>query len=249
MLFNGSVFEDYNIFTTRYVKSIEDYFNISTLSLISVGLILLLFTYGNRSIRNYFFSISRLVHFVVLGLVLSNLGKNRVYYSYFLCYLFMFIFLINLVGLLPFTFAQTAHLTSTIYLASIMWVSCLLKGFYLHGIRFFRLFCPSGVPSVVIPILVFIETISFFFRLVSLGLRLFANIFAGHVLLETVGVITYKMILLNTETASIFSVFLVILPFVFLIILSTFEMIVAFIQSYIFIVLSVLYLTEAHDLH
>lgn len=256
-MFYHSVFEDYNIIFSRYLKCIDiDYIYYPTNSLITLILstfcfifvVARVFTYFSN-LDNIFFRILRPIYELVLGLVRINLGNNKLYYTFFFFYLFLFILFNNLFGILPFTFTQTSHLTTTLFLASIVWVTCLFKGIYNHGKHFLSLFCPKGISPSIIPLLVFIESISYFFRVVSLGLRLFANIFAGHVLLETVGIFLYKMFFASTEGFKITSFIIGILPFLFFCILCLFETIVAFLQAYIFTILSIIYLAEAYELH
>lgn len=125
----------------------------------------------------------------------------------------------------------------------------MLKGFLNHGIHFFSLFCPTGVPFQIIPLLVFIETMSYCFRVISLGLRLFANVFAGHVLLDTIGVFAYKIVFSSSNFIYTSTFLFALIPLIFFTILIFFECIVAVLQSYVFVILSVIYLSESYSLH
>jgi len=250
-----SVFEDYNIYFTRNLKCL-DYIYYPTNSLFAMVICVFFISYIFSVLilsSNIFENISVLllspIYNIVYNLVMSNLGKKYIHYVYFYMYLFLFILFNNLIGLIPFTFAETSHLTSTVFIASIIWVTSMLKGFLNHGINFFSLFCPTGVPYAIIPLLVFIETMSYCFRLVSLGLRLFANVFAGHVLLDTIGVFAYKIAFSSSNFLHISTLLFSLLPLVFFIILVFFECIVAVLQSYVFVILSIIYLSEAYALH
>lgn len=252
-IFSG--FEDYYIDLIRYFKWI-DYAYSPTSSTITMLICVIFFSYlvNNIMIMNSLFCnllINLLIpiYNIIYNLLINNLGITKLWYAPFYIYLFLYIFIQNAYGLLPDTFAVTSHLSATVFLASIIWFTCLFKGFYNHGIKFLGLFCPSGVPLAIIPLLVFIETMSFCFRSISLGLRLFANVFAGHVLLETVGVFAFKFAF-TTPTFFLLSSYLIsIIPFIFFAILMVFELIVSFLQSYVFVILSIIYLTECYNMH
>lgn len=110
------------------------------------------------------------------------------------------------------------------------------------------MFCVSGIPPILIPFLAGIEILSYIFRFISLSLRLFANIVAGHILLETIYVFLFKLTLSNNNNNILF-LFFIILPSLFFIILILFEMVIACLQSYIFIVLCLIYLKDSLYLH
>lgn len=110
------------------------------------------------------------------------------------------------------------------------------------------MFCVSGIPTVLIPILAFIEIVSYFFRFISLSLRLFANIVAGHILLETIYVFLFKSTFSNNNH-SVLVLLLISIPSVFFILLILFEMIIACLQAYIFIVLCLIYIKDSLYLH
>ena len=110
------------------------------------------------------------------------------------------------------------------------------------------MFCVSGIPTVLIPFLAFIEVLSYFFRFVSLSLRLFANILSGHILLETIYIFIFKLTLKNNNNTFL-SFLIILIPSLFLIILIIFETIIAILQSYIFVVLCLIYLKDSLVLH
>jgi ATP synthase subunit 6 len=125
-----------------------------------------------------------------------------------------------------------------------VWFGCVIIGFTYNGLRFFSLFLPKGIPFVLVPFLVAIETISYIFRSVSLALRLFANIVAGHILLDTLALFLHKMLYPSTFTFT--NILIAILPFIMCIVLILFECVVAVLQGYIFIVLSCIYLKDSY---
>ena len=125
-----------------------------------------------------------------------------------------------------------------------VWYGCLIIGFSENSLRFFSLFFPRGVPFILVPFLVGIETISYIFRSVSLALRLFANIVAGHILLDTLALFIHKMLL--PVNITFINIIIAIIPFGMTIVLILFESIVALLQAYIFLVLGLIYLSEVY---
>lgn len=169
--------------------------------------------------------------------------KGNMYFPFFF-YLFLFIVFSNLIGILPYSFTITSHLSITFTLAFMVWFGNLMVGFVNNGLRFFQVIFPTGVPFVLAPFIVGVEAISYIFRPVSLGLRLFANIVAGHILLDTLALFIHKMLL--PTYATFLSVLIGIIPFFLCIVLILFECVVAVLQAYIFIVLSSIYLKDAY---
>lgn len=174
------------------------------------------------------------------------LEKTRMFFPFFF-YLFLFICLSNLIGIIPFSFTITSHLNITFSLSFMIWWGIVLLGFYEQGLPFFSLFYANGIPFKLVPFLALIEFISFVFRSVSLALRLFANIVAGHILLDTVAIFLYKLV--NPFLFSIKFSFISILPLLLCIVLILFELVVAVLQGYIFIILSAIYLKDVYSSH
>jgi F-type H+-transporting ATPase subunit a len=170
--------------------------------------------------------------------------EGRKYFPFFF-YLFMFITFSNYIGIIPFSFTITSHLSITFALSFTVWFAGVIIGFTENGIRYFSLFYPRGVPFVLVPFLVGIEVISYIFRSVSLALRLFANIVAGHILLDTLALFIYKMLL--PISFKLTNILIIIIPFIMCIILIIFECIVAILQAYIFTVLSCIYLRDSYN--
>ncbi len=154
----------------------------------------------------------------------------------------------NFLGLIPLSNTINSHLNITGMISFLCWLGIVFIGFKNFGTRFISLFFVTGIPYVLVPFLAAIETLSYFFRFISLSLRLFANIVAGHLLLETVCMLLYNLVLLPNNN-KIFSLILFFIPVIFFIILIIFEMIVAFLQAYIFIVLCLIYLRDSLYLH
>lgn len=195
--------------------------------------------------RNILLNSFKLLYDFIYNLINSYLPhEGRIYFPFFF-YLFMFICINNLIGILPYSFTTTSHLSITFTLSFIVWYGCVIIGFQENGLRFFSLFFPRGIPFVLVPFLVAIELISYIFRSVSLALRLFANIVAGHILLDTLALFIHKMLYPSMVT---FVKFIIsILPFIMCIVLILFECVVALLQGYIFVVLSCIYLKENYS--
>lgn len=181
---------------------------------------------------------------VIYNLVVSYIHPKDMYLFPFFFFLFNFILFYNLLGLFPFSFALTSHLSITFCLAFICWLGTLAKGIKLHGLGYFKTFVLTGIPSVLVLMLIIIELLSYTVRIFSLSLRLFANIVAGHILLHVlvniINVIDFNFI----TGASIFSTASSVLVFSVLAVLILFETAVACLQAYIFLVLTVIYVRD-----
>lgn len=167
----NSIFEDYRIHFTRYISFLDfEYYptnNIVTTKLIFfiTLIIYFLYIYNTKKNNNFFFLFFIFyIYDVVADLVLKYLGKSYLSYAPFFTFLFLCIFFFNIFGILPFVFTETSHIIFTFFLASIVWYSILIKGLLYKGIHFFGMFTPKGVPTAVIPLLIFIESLSYFFR-------------------------------------------------------------------------------------
>jgi ATP synthase subunit 6 len=189
-----------------------------------------------------FILFNKVASFVYNNIVVDVLGNKGVKYYPFFLYLFNVILFSNLFGLIPNVFAMASNFSMTLFLSSISWLGILIVGLYLHGINFFSSFVPSKVPTVLIPFVMFVEIASYFVRIGSLSLRLFANILAGHILLDTISLFVYYTISTVTVSLSYSTLILGLFIFSFLIVLFIFELIIACLQAYIFVVLCAVYL-------
>jgi len=158
--------------------------------------------------------------------------------------LFVFILVNNLIGMVPYSFASTAHFILTFWLSFTIVLGATILGFQKHSLRFFSLFVPAGCPLALLPLLVLIEFISYLARNVSLGLRLAANILSGHMLLNILSGFTY-----NIMTSGVIYFFLGLLPLSFIIAFAGLELGIAFIQAQVFVVLSCSYIKDGLLLH
>lgn len=183
-------------------------------------------------------SVAELMYEFVGGMVKDNVGHAGMAYFPFIFTLFMFILFGNMLGLLPYSFTFTSHIVVNAVLALFIFVAVTIIGFSRHGLHYFSLFCPPGTPLPVAFVLVPIEIMSYFIRPVSLSLRLFANMLAGHVLLKVLAgfVISLGLGFGIVPFAAVFGVTLL-------------EIMVAVIQAYVFALLSCIYLNDAINLH
>ncbi len=173
----------------------------------------------------------------VANLLEENVGDKGRPYLPFISSLFFFILFGNLLGMLPYTFTFTSQLILTFGIASIVFLIVLGIGIFKHGFKFLKLFMPEGAPLLMAPILIPIEIISYLSRPVSLSVRLFANLMAGHTMLKVFALFTISLGIFGLSTIILNSV------------LIGFEFLVAFLQAYVFTVLTCLYLNDAIHLH
>ncbi|YP_007890055.1 ATP synthase F0 subunit 6 (mitochondrion) [Naegleria fowleri] len=197
--------------------------------------------------QSFFYSLFKgTYNFIYVTIYSYLVDRTKMFFPFFF-YLFLFICLSNLVGIVPFSFTITSHLNITFSLSFLVWWATCLLGFYESGLAFIAIFYVKGIPFVLVPFLALIEVISFIFRSVSLALRLFANIVAGHILLDTVALFIYKLV--NPLFFSIKFSLISILPIILCVVLILFELVVAILQGYIFVILSVIYLKDAYIAH
>ena len=187
-------------------------------------------------------SIAELMYEFVAGMVRDNAGHDARRFTPFVFSLFMFILLGNLLGMIPYTFTFTSHIIVTFALAITVLTMVTILGLVLHGFHFFSLFVPHGVPKVLLLLLVPIEILSYLTRPISLSIRLFANMMAGHTMMAVFSGFAVSMgVALGWAVG--------ILPLILVILLTGFEILVAAIQAYVFAILTCLYLRDAIELH
>jgi F-type H+-transporting ATPase subunit a len=177
----------------------------------------------------------------VASTVRSTAGSEGMKFFPFVFTLFMFILTMNMIGLIPFTFTVTSHIIVTAALAITVFLTVLIYGLWRHGLHFFNLFVPKGVPIYILPLIVFIEILSFVSRPISHSVRLFANMLAGHITLQVFA----GFIILMGSAMGTLGWFGGILPFAMIVILMALETLVAFLQAYVFAILTCIYLNDA----
>ena len=199
----------------------------------------------NRLVSNSWSISQESIYATIHSIVVNQINEKRgQLYFPFIYGLFMFILINNLIGMVPYSFASTSHFILTFALSFTIVLGATILGFSEHGIKFFSLLVPAGCPLALLPLLVIIEFISYLTRNISLGLRLAANIFSGHMLLNILSWFTY-----NIMNSGFIYFFLAFLPLAFIIAFSGLELGIAFIQAQVFVVLSCSYIKDALDLH
>jgi F-type H+-transporting ATPase subunit a len=189
-----------------------------------------------------FQAMSESIHEFISGMIQENAGSGALVYAPYIFSLFLFILMGNLLGMIPYAFTFTSHLIVTFALAVIVVISVTVIGFSRHGWHFLRLFCPKGTPAFIAPLLVPVEIMSYVTRSVSLSVRLFANMIAGHAMLKLFG--AFAVALAGT---AFFPVALA--SVVMTVALTGFEFLIAFLQAYVFTILTCIYLNDALNLH
>jgi len=182
--------------------------------------------------------ITEMSYTFVAKMINETAGSNAKSFFPFVFTLFMFVLFCNMVGMLPYSFTVTSHIIVTFFLAAIVFVGITVIGFAKHGFKYLELFVPKGVPAILLPLIVIIEIISYLSRPVSLSVRLFANMMAGHTMLKVFGGFVISLGLLGGW-----------LPLGFSIALTGLEILVAFLQAYVFAILTCIYLNDALNLH
>jgi len=180
----------------------------------------------------------------IQGMVTEQVGDEGKKYFPFVFAIFMFVLFGNLLGMLPYAFTFTSHIAVTLTLAVIVFVTVTVIALMRHGMHFFSYFFPEGAPVWLAPIIIPVEVISYFSRVVSLSVRLFANMVAGHVMLKVFA--TFVVLLGGLGAVG---PFVAILPLGVNIALVGFEFLVAFLQAYVFAILTSIYLHDAVHLH
>ncbi len=174
----------------------------------------------------------------VAKMINDTAGSGAKSFFPFIFTLFMFVLFANMVGMLPYSFTVTSHIIVTFALAAIVFIGVTILGFIKHGLKYLGLFVPKGVPIILLPLIVIIEIISYLSRPVSLSVRLFANMMAGHTMLKVFGGFVISLGLLGGW-----------LPLSFSVALTGLEILVAFLQAYVFAILTCIYLNDALNLH
>lgn len=180
----------------------------------------------------------------VLQLVKNQVGPKGQPYFPAIYSLFLFILFLNLIGLIPYSFTATAHFALTLGLSSTIVLGVTLLGLHRHGLHFFSFFVPAGTPLALVPLLVVIESVSYLARAFSLGIRLSANMLAGHILLHIISSFSWKFI-----TGSLLGIIMIPLPLLLLTLLYGLEIGVALIQAYVFVLLTCSYINDVIYLH
>lgn len=185
-------------------------------------------------------SVSEMCYEFVASMLRDGAGSGGMRFFPMVFSLFMFVLVANLLGMFPYFFTVTSHIIVTFALAILVIGTVVIYGFMKHGLGFLNLFVPSGVPGLLLPLVVAIEVISFLSRPISLSVRLFANMLAGHITLKVfAGFVT------SLGALGALGIGGAILPLIMTVALTGLEFLVAFLQAYVFAVLTCMYLNDA----
>ncbi|WP_421853293.1 F0F1 ATP synthase subunit A [Oricola sp.] len=190
-------------------------------------------------------SISELSYEFVASMLRDAAGSQGMRFFPLVFSLFMFVLVANLFGMFPYFFTVTSHIIVTFALAMLVIGTVVIYGFMKHGLKFLGLFVPDGVPGLLVPLVVMIEVISFLSRPISLSVRLFANMLAGHITLKV-----FAGFVVSLSAMGAVGIGGAILPLFMTVALTGLEFLVAFLQAYVFAVLTCMYLNDAlHPSH
>jgi len=224
-----------------HIGSVDiSYTNSALLMTIAVVLITLLLVVGTRRralVPSRLQSVAEMAYEFIAGMVEENIGHDGIEYFPLVFSIFMFVLFGNMLGLIPYSFTFTSHIIVTFALSLFVFLLVTLVAFARHGIHFFTFFFPPGAPVFMAPILVPIEIVSYLSRPVSLSIRLFANMMAGHTMMAVFAGFTI--------TLGLFGFF----PIAINVALFALEVIVTALQAYVFTILTCLYLRDAVHLH
>ena len=215
--------------------------NASLFMLISAILISILFLFSTREkklIPSKIQLISEMLYNFIAKMISDTAGKKAKPYFPFIFSLFIFILFCNMVGMLPYSFTVTSHIIVTLTFAIFIFIGVNILGFVIHGFKYLKIFVPSGVPIILLPMITIIEIISYLSRPLSLSVRLFANMMAGHTMLKVFGGFVVSLGLIGGW-----------LPLSFAVALTGLEILIAFLQAYVFAILTCIYLNDALNLH
>ena len=189
-------------------------------------------------------SLAEVSYEFIYGLVRDQIGHEGKRFFPFVFTLFMFILFGNMLGMLPYAFTFTSHIAVTFTLALVVFILVTAVALAIHGMHFFSYFFPEGAPKALAPLIIPIEIISYLSRVVSLSVRLFANMVAGHVMLKVFATFVVMM-----GGAGALGLLGALAPLAINVALVGFEFLVAFLQAYVFAVLTCIYLHDAVHLH
>ncbi len=215
--------------------------NASMFMVISASVILLFLFFSSKEkkiIPSKLQLIAEMFYTFVAKMISDTAGTKAKPYFPFIFSLFMFVLFCNMVGMLPYSFTVTSHIIVTLIMALFIFIAVTIIGFINHGFKYLSIFVPSGVPAVLLPLITVIEIISYLSRPVSLSVRLFANMMAGHTMLKVFGGFVVSLGILGGW-----------LPLSFSVALTGLEILVAFLQAYVFAILTCIYLNDALNLH
>jgi len=234
-------FEIKRLINLEFIGLDASFTNSSLFMVIAIACIAFLTIWGMRGralVPTRMQSVAEISYEFVANMVRDNVGSAGQKYFPFIFSLFMFVLFCNMLGMTPYSFTVTSHIIVTFALAALVFIGVTIIGFVKHGLGFLKFFVPSGVPVALLPLLVVIEVISYLTRPISLSVRLFANMMAGHTMLKVFGAFVVGLGLIGGWA-----------PLAFMVAFTGLEILVAFLQAYVFAILTCIYLNDALHMH
>ena len=232
------------IFTIGHIGNQEIAFtNSSAYMFGSVALISLLMiggSAGRQLVPGRIQSVAELCYEFVADTIRSTAGTEGMKFFPLVFSIFMLVAVSNIIGIIPYAFTISSHIIVTAALALLVFFTVLVYGFYKNGLKFFKLFVPSGIPLAILPLVVLIEIISFLSRPISHSVRLFANMLAGHITLKV-----FASFVTMLGAMGILGWAGAVLPLALTVALTALELLVAFLQAYVFTILTCIYINDA----
>ena len=210
------------------------------IAVIGISLLLIGATSRRSLVPGRLQSVAELSYEFVADTINNTAGKEGMKFFPFVFSLFMFILFLNLIGLIPYSFTVTTHIVITASLALMVFLTVLVYGFWKNGLRFLKLFVPSGIPWYILPLVSAIEVLSFLSRPISHSVRLFANMLAGHITLKV-----FAGFIGLLGAWGVLGWIGAILPLALTVALTALELLVAVLQAYVFAILTCIYLNDA----
>lgn len=237
-------FEIKNLLTLGRIGGHEIAFTNSALfmiiALVLIAALMLGATSSRALVPGRMQSVAEMSYEFVATTLRSTAGSEGMKFFPLVFTLFMFILMVNLLGMIPYTFTVTSHIIVTVSLALLVFLTVIVYGFWKNGLHFFKLFVPSGIPIYILPLVTFIEVLSFISRPISHSVRLFANMLAGHITLKVFGGFVTML-----GAAGFLGWMGAVLPLGLTVALTALELLVAFLQAYVFAILTCIYLNDA----
>lgn len=235
-------FQIQKIATLGHIGGHEIAFTNSSLYMVIAvtGIAALMLGTGRSLVPGRIQSVAEISYEFVADMLRSSAGNAGMKFFPLVFTLFMFILAVNMIGLIPYTFTVTSHIIVTLCLAMTVFLTVVIYGFYKNGLKFFKLFAPSGIPWYIMPLIVFIEVLSFLSRPISHSVRLFANMLAGHITLKV-----FAGFIVMLGALGPLGWLGATLPLALTVSLTALELLVAFLQAYVFAILTCIYLNDA----
>jgi F-type H+-transporting ATPase subunit a len=237
-------FEIKNLLPIARIGGTEIAFTNSALfMMIALALILLLMLGATRSralVPGRLQAVAEVSYEFIAATLRDTAGPEGMKFFPLVFSLFMFILVLNVIGIIPYTFTVTSHIIITVAFALLVFFTVLIYGFWKHGLHFFKLWVPSGIPVYILPLVTFIEVLSFLSRPVSHSVRLFANMLAGHITLKVFGGFVTML-----GAFGFLGWLGSIIPLGLTVALTALELLVAVLQAYVFAILTCIYLSDA----